>query len=131
MEFHLGDILCVTTGRLVSLDGMDGVYDILNFMTNDSLSTVQLGRAATEATPYLYEQLPWLSEITPDLLDEVKDKESLHRVLALLTNKYGEFHELIPMHPEDHEVFSVEEDLFRLGFEGKIIPLDEVDDDVH
>ena len=47
-DFHIGDILSVTTGRLVSPRRMDGVYDILNFMTGDNLFTHQLPRAARE-----------------------------------------------------------------------------------
>jgi hypothetical protein len=35
--FHLGDVLTITTGRLVSPRHMDGVYDVLNFMTGDNL----------------------------------------------------------------------------------------------
>lgn len=30
-NFHLGDILSITTGRLVSRRHMEGVYDLLNF----------------------------------------------------------------------------------------------------
>lgn len=54
-DFHIGDILSITTGRLVSLNHIGGVYDILNFMTNDDLSIVQLLRAADECRPYLSE----------------------------------------------------------------------------
>lgn len=43
-NFHLGDILSVTTGCLLSPRRMEGVYDILNFMTADNLFTHQLGR---------------------------------------------------------------------------------------
>lgn len=35
--FHLGDILTITTGRLVSPRHMEGVYDILNWMTGEDL----------------------------------------------------------------------------------------------
>lgn len=61
--FHLGDILSVTTGYLVSPNRMDGVYDILNFMTGESLSTHQLIRASKECRPYLLKLHPYLKEI--------------------------------------------------------------------
>lgn len=35
--FHIGDVLTVTTGRLVSPRHMYGVYEILNFLTGDRL----------------------------------------------------------------------------------------------
>lgn len=62
-KYHLGDILSITTGRLVSLRHIDGVYDILNFMTNDNLFTHQLGRASQECKPELLKQHPKLKDI--------------------------------------------------------------------
>lgn len=64
--FHLGDILTVTTGKLVSTRHIDGVYDILNFMTRDNLFTHQLGRASNECKPALLEQHPQLATVTGD-----------------------------------------------------------------
>jgi hypothetical protein len=62
--FHLGDILSITTGKLVSKRHIEGVYDILNFMTRDNLFTHQLGRAADECRPALLAQHPQLATIT-------------------------------------------------------------------
>ena len=60
-QFHLGDVLSITTGRLVSPRHIDGVYDILNFMTGDNLFTHQLPRAFDECKPYLVAQFPQLA----------------------------------------------------------------------
>jgi len=62
-KFHLGDVLSVTTGCLVSPRGIDGVYDILNFMTGDSLFTHQLVRAAEVAAPVLLARFPQLAKV--------------------------------------------------------------------
>ena len=60
-RFHLGDVLTVTTGRLVSPRHVDGLYDILGFMSGeDGLFTHQLGRVGKECTPYLLKQFPGL-----------------------------------------------------------------------
>jgi len=59
--FHIGDILSITTGRLVSPRHMEGVYDILGYMTGDSLFTHQLIRAADRCKPVLLEQHPFLA----------------------------------------------------------------------
>ncbi len=64
--FQLGDILSITTEKLVSKRRMDGVYDILNFMTRDNLFTHQLGRACNECKPSLLAQHPQLAAITGD-----------------------------------------------------------------
>lgn len=62
--FQLGDILSITTGKLVSKRHMEGVYDILNFMTRDNLFTHQLGRASSECKPALLQQHPQLGAVT-------------------------------------------------------------------
>jgi hypothetical protein len=61
-NFHVSDVLTATTGRLVSSRHMDGVYDIYNFLTGDSLFTHQLPRAARECQPWLDAQFPNLTE---------------------------------------------------------------------
>ena len=58
--FHLGDVLTVTTGRLVSPRHVEGLYDILGFMSGEDLFTHQLGRVGKECTPYLLKQFPGL-----------------------------------------------------------------------
>lgn len=59
-EFSLGDVLSITTGRLLSERHIDGVYDILNWMTGDDLFTHQLPRAGKSCEPWLIEQYPQL-----------------------------------------------------------------------
>jgi len=58
--FHFSDLLSVTTGKMLSTRGIEGIYDILNFMTNDNLSTHQLSRAMRECKPILHEQFSHL-----------------------------------------------------------------------
>jgi len=52
-KFHISDILTVTTGKMVSVHNVEGLYDILNYMTEDNLYTHQLPRAMEECEPYL------------------------------------------------------------------------------
>lgn len=83
-DFHISDILTITTGRLVSSRHMTGVYDILGWMTGENLFTHQLPRVAREAKPVLLATHPQLAsvdseaEINPDNLkgwiaDRVKE----------------------------------------------------------
>ena len=67
-SFHISDILSVTTGRLVSSRHMDGIYDILNFLTGDSLYTHQLPRAMRECAPWLRSQFPSIMEDSPIII---------------------------------------------------------------
>jgi hypothetical protein len=70
-SFHLGDVLSVTTGRLVSPRHIGGVYDILGWMTGESLMTHQLPRACDECAPRLLEQHPQLADV--DVPDDFGD----------------------------------------------------------
>ena len=72
-HFDLGDIFSITTGQLVSPRHMDGVYDILGFMTGEALMTHQLPRAMDACRPELLRQHPQLTAVeVPDLPHEHK-----------------------------------------------------------
>lgn len=119
-RFHLGDVLSITTGRLVSPRHMDGVYDILNFMTGDNLFTHQLPRACDECKPYLLKQFPQLNtafiQSACRTLDrEVENRDSrdpengepmplnITAWLEELTTRYGEYLEVETIPKEAHE----------------------------
>ena len=79
-RFHISDILSVTTGRLVSSRHMEGIYDILNFITGDNLFTHQLPRAMRECEPWLKTQFPYLFPDSPTMK---KCLDSLDKLIAL------------------------------------------------
>ena len=60
-EFHIGDVLSITTGLLVSPRHMAGVYDILDYMEGWSHFTHQLGDAAARCKEPLLKQYPELA----------------------------------------------------------------------
>lgn len=61
--FDLGDILSVTTGKLVSPRLIDGVCDLLRHMTGESPYTHQIGRFQAECRPHLLRQHPHLRAV--------------------------------------------------------------------
>lgn len=65
-EFHLSDILSVTTGLMLSTRHMDGLYDILSFMTEDSVFTTQIPRAGDACKPVILKKYPKLGDISFD-----------------------------------------------------------------
>lgn len=77
-KFHVGDLLSITTGRLVSNRHMEGIYDILNHMTGDNLFTHQLGRASKECKPYL---LVWFPELA-----KADTSKNMARLCELIEN---------------------------------------------
>jgi len=115
-QFHLSDVLSITTGRWVSTRHIDGVNDILSFMTDDNLFTHQLPRVSNECKPYLVEQFPQLvgaemdSAIT-ELGDALKTKNGKAETkkivadwLAKQVAKYGEMFTVKPIPTDAHEV---------------------------
>lgn len=70
-EFQLADVLGVTTGKL--LGEMGGLYEILNWLTNDELFTHQLPRARDECLPWLLHWFPELAKVRVGRLDDMLD----------------------------------------------------------
>lgn len=94
-SFHIGDILSITTGRLVSPTGMDGVQAVLNFMTSDDLTVTELLEAAPTVRPAIRTQLPWTAEVvTPD---EFTDEAHVDAFVAEMAAMFGEQHKLTPV----------------------------------
>lgn len=98
-EFHLGDILSITTGRLVSLRHMDGVYEILNFLTGDNLFTHQLPRAYREMRPRLLAQHPDLAEVDASDVTPENHRQWINEQIT----RYGEMRSVRP-EQQFHEV---------------------------
>jgi hypothetical protein len=73
--FHISDVLSVTTGRLVSSRHIDGVYDVLNFLTGDNLYTHQLPRAMDKCKPWLRSMFPALMEDSPGMPERLADMD--------------------------------------------------------
>lgn len=96
-QFHLGDILSITHDRLVSPRHIEGVYDILGFMTGETLYTHQLPRAARECKPILLTQHPQLAEIDAENVNAGNWKEWM----AAQVEKYGEALPVAPLPQRD------------------------------
>lgn len=99
-EFHVGDILSVLTGVLVSTRHVDGLYDLLGFMVGEPVWTHQLPRAARECEPALRKQFPDLATIT--VPDGIHTEEKLLAWLAPLEQQYGATHTVTRLAAEDH-----------------------------
>jgi hypothetical protein len=100
-QFHLSDILTITDGRLISTRHIEGVYDILNFMTGESLFTHQLPRAMDSCRSALIAQHPHLTGLVDP---ETKlDAESLPAWLAKQVAKFGEELPVTPLAEWQHK----------------------------
>jgi hypothetical protein len=132
-HFHLGDILSITHGRLVSPRHMDGIYDILGFMTRDDLYTHQLPRAMKECKPWLLRQHPQLDtpEVTlavaelGEMLDtpwgEAKPDMVVAEWLASMVARYGNIFPVEPIPMDDHDRIDPIEEARRLKPDAEIV----------
>lgn len=68
-RFPISDVLTIVTGYILKVGGMTAVYELLNFMTRDTIFTHEIPRAARECRPHLYRQHPFLS--SPAFVAEV------------------------------------------------------------
>lgn len=118
-KFHLGDVLSITTGRLVSPRYMDGVYDILNFMTGESLFTHQLLRAGDICKPVLFEQYPQLKEVDASVVNEKNYEQWIKEQVA----KYGEKLSVSPLAVGQYETKNFLQELHEMAPHSKVIPI--------
>lgn len=65
-NFDLGTILTLTSGRLFT--GMEELYDVLNYLTNETISTVQLPAIMEIVNPYVLSLYPQLKGVGADLV---------------------------------------------------------------
>ena len=101
-NFDISDILSITTGRLVSTRHIEGVYDILNYMTGDNLFTHALPRASRECAPFLLEQHPQLSNV--DASDVTR--ENWQAWLSEQRSFYGDELPVKPVPKDAHELIN-------------------------
>ena len=120
-HFHLGDVLSITTGRLLSPDRIGGVYEILNYMTRDNLFTHQLGRASEECKPWLIRQHPQLAEIV--VPETVPDNDWM-AYLSTLVEKYGYELPVDPIPHDDHRKVDPVTELRELRPDAEIITVE-------
>ncbi|MFJ4653897.1 hypothetical protein ACIP5Y_21750 [Nocardia sp. NPDC088792] len=99
-SFHIGDILSVLSGRLVSPRHMDGLYDLLGWMTGDKPMTNQLPRFADECADSLRRQFPDLAAL--DVPAGLNSEAAVLFWLGEQEPKYGVRRNVEPLPPSDH-----------------------------
>jgi hypothetical protein len=108
--FDIGDILTVMTGSLVSPDGVDGIYKILNHLTGEDLMTHQLPRASREAEQILRERYPDLAAVEipawgfgpTDTADQ--RRATVMTWLDTIAETHGRTRAVLPLSAADHTV---------------------------
>lgn len=93
--FHLGDLLSLSTGRLVAPGGFGDVHRLVEFLAGGPVWTHQIPAATDALLPGLIGQHPWLTGITaPESFD---DEAYVWRWLDEQIAEHGEHHDVTPI----------------------------------
>lgn len=98
-EFPTLDVLSTITGRLMA--GIGGVYEVLNWMTGESVYTHQIPRIGREATPVLIAAHPLLADAVAEV-DQV-DPSNYRQWFAPWLDRYGPVISVPKFNADDHE----------------------------
>lgn len=115
--FPLGTVLSITTGRMLAPNGISGVYEILNFMTGDSIYTHQIPRVCAECKPVLLKQFPALAEVDVSSVTE----ENWEAFLQGLAQRLPPAFDVQPMAPGEHYEIDPVSELAEMIHPSKII----------
>ncbi len=113
--FSLGQILSVTGDRLLCT--MDGLYEILDYLTRDSNFTHQLPRVKNECKPYILKRYPELFAFD----DSKITCENWSKILEVAETKYGQMLPLTPMPKGEHLHIDPVEELGAMIGDEKVI----------
>lgn len=99
-DFHIGTVLTITSGKLISPDHIGGVYEICDWMTGEPTFTHQLSRVSREIEGPLREQHPDLAAVeVPEGLDSW---DKVNAFLGALYPKFGKKVPVVPIGAADH-----------------------------
>lgn len=120
-KFALGDVLSVTGNRLVSPRGIEGVYDVMNFLTGASLYTHQLLIARESCRDAILRQRPDLASAD----DSIVTPENWREWVAEQVSRFGAEVSLEPMDGDAADAYrDPVGDLERMVGKEKVIKLE-------
>ncbi|MGV1867171.1 MULTISPECIES: DUF7736 domain-containing protein [unclassified Rhizobium] len=99
--FPIAAVMSTVTGILVSEDGIGCVYEVLNWMTGESVFTHQIPRISREAAPVILDLYPEMQAAINEA--EQVNGENWRNWLATWTERYGAEIEVPVMNIAEHE----------------------------
>ena len=118
-QFPTTHVLSIVTGRLMGDIG--GVYEVLNWMTGESLFTHQLPRVSYEAKPVIIAAIPALQRAV-DEADEVTT-ENWEKWRDAWLARYGATLAVPKLNVEQHERIDPLSEAAEMIHPDKIIPV--------
>lgn len=133
--FALNEVLSATTGKLLCDIGK--LYELFNFLTQDSLMTHQLTRASDECLPWLKRWHPELFDVcTDDLIESLRDIPSDDKgamcvkwVDGLILGGLPSHIALSPIPRDDHDYKNPVDEAIEMVGPDRVIIIDPGDED--
>lgn len=119
-SFHLGDILTVVTSKLLSPEGMDGLYAFLNYMADDLVFTNQIPRVMDECRPHILQQYPQFEELDGSSINRETCKDWLNEQIT----KFGEYLTIKPLISGIHVYRDAAEEMEEQAPHAKVLSFD-------
>lgn len=120
-QFHIGTILSITDGKLVSPDHIGGIYAICDWMTGEQNMTHQLPRVSREIAPSLRAQFPELA--ATEVPSGLKSEAAVLAYLKSLEAEFGTHRDVAPMDALDHTSIDPIAEIKMLRPDAKIIEI--------
>ncbi len=118
-QFHISDILSVTSNLLLSSRHIDGVYDILGYMTGERVFTHQIPRVSDECRQVLIALHPQLA--TADV-EDVTPENHAERI-ARWVQQFGETLPVRKLTEDEHERIDPESEMAEMMHPGRILKI--------
>lgn len=122
-RFHLGDILTITTGVLLSPFKEAGVFALLSYMVDEDVNEINVSRIVEECKPALLNQFPDFSVVGEDIVSKITP-ENWMEVLNHLCEEFGGWHDVEKLDPALHVKIDIKEEAKMLakeyGFEDEV-----------
>jgi hypothetical protein len=87
--FTLGQVLTVTSGKMLCEGGMKDLYEILNYLTGDEIYTHQIPSALDQCRPYVLSSYPFIETIDVSGINRANFIESISDMKMRHGNKFA------------------------------------------
>lgn len=119
-KFEISAVISITSGLMVSAEGMGGIYQVLSWMAGESVFTHQIPRIRGEAAPLILAMHPGL-EMAHAEAAAVKSQDDLGTALPIWQARYGAEIDVPLMTIDEHERIDPESELAEKVHPSKII----------
>ncbi len=121
-EFATEDVLSAVVGVLVSERGMGSVYEVLNWMSGESLMTHQIVRVMKEARPVMFAAYPVLAEAMAD--SHSCNRETWEQWRDAWVDKIGPVISVVKLTEDTHERIDPISEEAEVFHPSKVITID-------